>query len=258
MSDGHNWMQAYRQKLNAFFGGRTMDSWSSSHELPNLTSEQQLHLAHFNLEWYWVPPADVLPLNREYFEKMYPLRARDFERASGHHPDYSQVLREGHARQQGCIVAVETTPKPNYLPGNGQQYGSLYGFENTAEPLAPYIGRAGFHNGTRYDHTYTSLYELIKLINEDWSERGLMPPGYRLTICPPALWNFVGTIFHLEWSQTQSLEMGFYRDDGGNAHCYALGSSQPGDYSYIRRLEQNANWSLLGFRTALLPLGSQL
>ena len=68
----------------------------------------------------------------------------------------------------------------------------------------------------------------------------------------------MGTIFHPEWSQTQTLEMGFYRDEGGNAHCYALGSNQPGDYSYLRRLEQNANWSLMGFRVALLPLNSQL
>jgi hypothetical protein len=258
MQSGNDWMQQRRQKLSEFFDGQETDSWELQSEVPQLSSEQETHLARFNLEWHIVPSADVLPLEREYFEKLYPLRARHFEHASGHNPNYAQVLREGHARQQGHVVAVETTPKPSYLPGNVQQYGSLYGFEASAEPLAEYIGRAGFHNGTRYDHTYASLYALIKLINEDWNERGLMPTGFRLTICPPALWNFIGTIFHPEWSQTPSLEMGFYRDEGGNAHCYALGSNQPGDYSYIHRLEQNANWSLMGFRTALLPVDSKL
>lgn len=258
MKENNNWLLARRQRLHEFFAERDTASWDLPGELPQISAEQESHLAHFNLEWHIVPSEDALPLDEEYFAKLYPLRPRDFARAAGHHPDYTQILREGHARQQGRVVAIETTPKPNYLPGNVQQYGSLYGFESSAEPYATYIGRAGFHNGTRYDHTYASLYALIKLINEDWNERNLMPAGYRLTICPPALWNFIGTIFHSEWSQTQSLEMGFYRDEGGNAHCYALGSNQPGDYSYIRRLEQNANWSLMGFRTALLPRDSQL
>jgi hypothetical protein len=258
MNANDDWLQARRRRLSEFFDGRETDSWNSQSVRPQLSEEQEKNLALVNLEWHIVPPADVLPLDQEYFERMYPLRAHNFAHAAGHHPNYSQVLREGHARQQGHLVAIETTPKPDYLPGNVQQYGSLYGFESTAEPFAEYIGRAGFHNGTRYDHTYASLHLLIKIINEDWNERGLMPEGFRLTICPPALWNFIGTIFHPEWSQTQPLEMGFYRDEGGNALCYALGSNQPGDYSYIRRLEQNANWSLMGFRTALLPLGSRL
>lgn len=252
------WFTERQTKLTEFFGMDVETKWPNLGAMPELSSAMERNIAHCNLEWHVIPSGEMVPLNDEYFERLYPLHPHDFARAVGHHPDYTQVLREGHARQQGRIVAVETTPKPNYLPGNVQQYGSLYGFENSFEPLAPYIGRAGFHNGTRYDHTYSSLYSLIKLINEDWGERGLMPEGYRLTICPPALWNFVGTIFHPEWSHTQSLEMGFYRDTGGNAHCYALGSNRPGDYSYIRRIEQNSNWSLMGFRTALLPLDSEI
>ncbi len=252
------WIVERQMKLSEFFELGVETKMLETDFIPKLSPEMQHNFTRCNLEWHLVPSQESVPLDEKYFEKLYPLRPYDFSRAFGHHPDYTHVLREGHARQQGRIVAVETTPKPNYLPGNIQQYGSLYGFEASAEPFAPYIGRAGFHNGTRYDHTYASLYSLVKLINDDWNELGLVPEGYRVTICPPALWNLVGTIFHPEWSQTQTLEMGFYRDEGGNAHCYALGSNQPGDYSYLRRLEQNANWSLMGFRVALLPLDSQL
>ena len=79
-----------------------------------------------------------------------------------------------------------------------------------------------------------------------------MPRGYRLTICPPAVFNLVGTIFHPEWSETESLELGFYRDEKGNATCYAVGSNEPGDYSYIQRIETESDWTYLGFRVALV------
>jgi hypothetical protein len=80
-----------------------------------------------------------------------------------------------------------------------------------------------------------------------------MPPGYRLTICPPVVFNLVGTIFHPEWSETESLELGFYRDENNNAKCYAVGSNAPGDFSYIHEIETESDWALLGFRTALVP-----
>ena len=80
-----------------------------------------------------------------------------------------------------------------------------------------------------------------------------MPQGYRLTVCPPVVFNLVGTIFHPEWSRTESLELGFYRDENGNAKCYAVGSNAPGDFSYIHEIETESDWALLGFRTALVP-----
>jgi hypothetical protein len=90
-------------------------------------------------------------------------------------------------------------------------------------------------------------------MNEDWRERRLLPKGYRLTICPPAVFNLVGTIFHPEWSETESLELGFYRDAAGNATCYGVGSNAPGDFSYINEVELETDWTLLGFRIALVP-----
>ena len=80
-----------------------------------------------------------------------------------------------------------------------------------------------------------------------------MPDGYRLTICPPVIFNLIGTIFHPEWSRTESLELGFYRDENTNAKCYAVGSNAPEDFSYIHEIETESDWALLGFRTALVP-----
>ena len=80
-----------------------------------------------------------------------------------------------------------------------------------------------------------------------------MPRGYLLTICPPVVFNLVGTIFHPEWSRTESLELGFYRAQNNNAKCYAVGSNAPEDFSYIKEVESESDWTLLGFRTALVP-----
>jgi hypothetical protein len=91
-----------------------------------------------------------------------------------------------------------------------------------------------------------------------------MKTGVRALLCPQAIarrsarqalgiFNLVGTIFHPEWSETETLELGFYRDEQGNATCYAVGSNAPGDYSYIDEVEGEADWSLMGFRLALVP-----
>lgn len=80
-----------------------------------------------------------------------------------------------------------------------------------------------------------------------------MPQRYRLTICPPVIFNLIGTIFHREWSDTESQELGFYRDEDGSAKCYAVGSNAPGDFSFIHEIETDSDWELLGFRTALIP-----
>jgi hypothetical protein len=210
-------------------------------------------LSHFNIEWHIIPSAAALPLDDSYAARLYPSASRDFAKAREHAPSYRERIFEGHARQQGRIIGVETTRKPHYLPGNRQAYGSLYGHDQSADPFAPYVGRAGMVNGTRYAHNYLSLREFVRVLNEDWRARALLPDGYRATVCPPAVFNLVGTVFHREWSETETLELGFYRDEQGNATCYAVGSNAPGDFSYVRVVEGEEEWSLAGFRVALVP-----
>jgi hypothetical protein len=211
-------------------------------------------LAHFNIEWHFIPPADVLPLDDAYMERLYPMAPRDFTKPREHGaPSYRDQLIKGHERHQGYVVGVETTAKPRYLPENRQFYGTPYGHDPTADPFAPYMGRAAMMNGTRYAHNYLSLREFIRVVNEDWRARSILPEGYRVTVCPPGVFNLVGTIFHPEWSETQTLELGFYRDGQGNATCYAVGPNAPGDFSYINEVEGEADWSLMGFRVALVP-----
>ena len=210
-------------------------------------------LAHFQLEWHRLPSAEALPLDDAYFRKLYPSAPRDFARAREHGPSLRERLVEGHRRHQGRVVGVETTQKPRYLPGNRQFYGSAYGHDPSADPFAAYMGRAGMMNGTRYDHDYLSLREFIRVVGDDWRARRILPDGYRVTVCPPAVFNFVGALFHPEWSETETLELGFYRDPQGNAACFAVGPNAPGDFSYISEVEGDAAWSLMGFRVALVP-----
>jgi hypothetical protein len=210
-------------------------------------------LSHFNIEWHLVPSAEALPINDAYRSRLYPMASRDFTRAREHGPSYLERLREGHGQHQGQVIGVETTAKPRYLPGNKQFYGSIYGHDAGADPFAAYLGRAGMVNGTRYAHNYPSLREFMRVVNQDWRSRSLLPDGYRVTVCPPAVFNLIGTIFHPEWSETETLELGFYRDRQGNATCYAVGSNAPGDFSYISEVEGEDEWSLAGFRIALVP-----
>ncbi|MGH9945070.1 MAG: hypothetical protein ACRD9R_22195, partial [Pyrinomonadaceae bacterium] len=211
-----------------------------------LSPEMAEGLRHFNIEWHVVPSAEVVPLEEAYWARLYPLAPRDFAKPREHGPSYRDHIIEGHGLHQGRIVGVETTPKPRYLPGNRQAYGTPYGFDASADPFAPYMGRAGMMNGTRYDHNYLSLREFVRVVNADWAIRQLLPADYRATVCPPAVFNLVGTIFHPEWSETETLELGFYRDGQGNATCYAVGPNRPGDFSYISEVEGEAEWSLLG------------
>ena len=215
--------------------------------------EPSEHLDYFNIEWHVIPSADALPFDDAYVERFYPMAARDFTHERLHAPGYREVIAAGHRKHQGQLVGVETTVKPRYLPGNRQFYGTPYGFDATADPFAVYVGRAGMTNGTRYAHNYLSLREFFRVVNEDWRAHGILPEGFRLTVCPPAVFNLVGTLFHTEWSETEALELGFYRDDEGNATCYAVGSNAAGDFSYINEVELETDWTLLGFRTALIP-----
>jgi len=184
------------------------------------------------------------------------MRSRDFGIPHQHHHGESlqTSLAAAHHRHQGKIVGVETTMKPDYLPGNRQFYGSPYGFEPTADPLFRYFAHAGFTTATRFNHNYASLRELVDMVDSDWRSHDLMPAGFRLTICSPVVFNLVGTAFHKEWSETKPLELGAYRDAHGNAVCYAVGSLEPGDFSYVQRVETDADWTLLGFRAALVPV----
>jgi hypothetical protein len=219
----------------------------------DLPPEMAEGLARFNIEWHVIPATEALPFDDAYLARLYPLAPRDFTKPREHSPSYREQLSRGHHRHQGQIIGVETTRKPCYLPENQQFYGTFYGHDASADPFAAYLGRAGLVNGTRYAHNYLSLRALLQVVNEDWRARLLLPAGYRVTVCPPGVFNLVGTIFHPEWSETETLELGFYRDEQGNATCYAVGSNAPGDYSYIDEVEGEAEWSLMGFRLALIP-----
>ncbi|HEX8922660.1 MAG TPA: hypothetical protein VF766_14390 [Pyrinomonadaceae bacterium] len=218
-----------------------------------LQPEMREGLSHFNIEWHVIPSANALPVDDAYLSRLYPSAPRDFKKPREHSASYHDQIIKGHQLHQGHIIGVETTMKPRYLPENRQFYGTPYGHDDSADPFAPYMGRAGMVNGTRYDHNYLSLRAFIRVVNEDWRARAILPAGYRVTVCPPAVFNLVGTIFHTEWSETETLELGFYRDEQGNATCYAVGSNSPGDYSYINEVEGEAEWSLTGFRVALVP-----
>jgi hypothetical protein len=250
-----NWIDERQNKLREFF-----EFDSQTELIPRQIVEQfslspnaAEHLEKHNIEWHVIPSSAVSIDTDDYRARFYPklkfdAASRDYQKTSSY-----RAIMSGHQRHQGRIIGVETTIKPKYLPGNRQFYGTPYGFEPRADPFAPYFGAARMMSGTRYAHNYRSLRNLVNSITEDWTKRGLMPPGYRLTICPPVVFNLVGTIFHREWSETESLELGFYRDENNNAKCYAVGSNAPGDFSYIHEIETESDWALLGFRTALVP-----
>lgn len=220
---------------------------------PEMSSQAATQLRFFNMEWHVIPSEDVVPLDDAYFARFYPMAPRGFTEPREHTPSYREQITSGHRKHQGRIIGIETTRKPRYLPGNRQFYGTPYGFDASLDPFAFYMGRAAMTNATRYDHNYLSLRAFLSVVNEDWRTRGLLPKGYRLTICPPAIFNLIGVLFHPEWSETETLELGFYRDEQGNATCYGVGSNAPGDFSYINEVELETDWTLLGFRTALVP-----
>jgi hypothetical protein len=243
-----------RRRLSEFFGldagAELLGEEDAKFELSREVAEG---LDHFHIEWHVIPSASAVALDERYFARLYPSAPRDFTRAREHGASYRERIVEGHKRLQGRVVGIETTAKPRYLPGNRQFYGSPYGHDASADPFAPYMGRAGMMNGTRYAHNYPSLRTFLRVVNEDWRERAILPAGYRVTVCPPAVFNLVGTIFHPEWSETETLELGFYRDEAGNATCYAVGPNAPGDFSFIGEVEGESEWALAGFRLAVVP-----
>src|SRR5205085_11947468 len=239
-------LSARTEKLReAFQLGPDTELLSSDTAAPELPSELIARLARFHIEWHIIPADTVVPFDDQYVARFYRMAPREFAHPRDHAPSYREVLAKGHAKHQGRIVGVETTQKPRYLPGNRQFYGTPYGHDPSADPFNPYMGRAGMLNGTRYAHNYLSLREFVRVDNYDWRAHRLLPEGYRTTICPPVIFNLVGTVFHPEWSETETLELGFYRDRAGNATCYAVGSNAPGDFSYVSEVEGDAEWSLL-------------
>lgn len=250
-------LQEREARLREFFQLDTGDTGSTllpaGAKQPIVSPAVANSLKQLNIEWYLIPSSDAVPFDDAYVERLYPTAPRDFNTSGEHRPSYRERIKLSHQAHQGRVVGVETTLKPGYLPGGKQFYGTTYGFVPTADPFSAYFGRAGMMSGTRYAHNYTAIQILLDLINDDWRKRTLLPNGYRLTICPPAVFNLIGTVFHPEWSDTESLELGFYRDEQGNATCYAVGCNGPRDFSYISEVEGEAEWSLLGFRMALLP-----
>ena len=248
------WMRERTERLSGFFDlGSDAELLNAVGPGPDLPASVAEHVERFNLEWHVIPSGDAVPFDGAYVERLYPMRARDFAHPRRDKPSYRDALAQGHRRHQGRIIAVEVTAKPCYLPGGRQFYGTPHGHDEMADPLIPYFERADFTTATRYAHNYLSLRKLVNAINADWRARSLMPHRYRLTICPPAVMNLVGTIFHPEWSRTEPLELGFYRDEHGCANCFAVGSNGPGDYSYIREIDTESDWEFLGFRVALVP-----
>lgn len=252
----NRWMIARESRLREFFdlgpepeliAPAVAAAWA-------VPEASEAHLAQFNLEWHLIPSNEAVHIDTaDYRARLYPMLMQDLTRYDYRQTSSYQAIMSGHLRHQGRLIAVETTPKPRYLPGQQQHYGTPYGFEALADPFASYLGQVRANSGTRFGHNYLSLREFVTLVNSDWKARGLLPPGYRLTICPPVVFNLIGTIFHREWSETEALEVGFYRDEHGNAKCYAVGSNAPGDFSYIHEIETDSDWALLGFRTALVP-----
>ena len=252
-----NWITDREKKLRGFFelapeteliSGEIAESF----DIPENVSE---HLKRFNIEWHVIPREETISVEEDdYRKRVYPLLRREIRPIEYKETSSYRAVIEGHRRHQGRILGVETTAKPKYLPENKQLYGTPYGFEPRVDPFLIYMERAGFTTGNRYGHNYRALLNFVNIVNEDWNARQLMPNGFRLTICPPVVFNLIGTVFHPEWSLTESLELGFYRDAHGNAKCYAVGSNAPHDFSYISEIETSSSWTYLGFRTALVPI----
>ncbi len=252
----NEWIGEREKRLREFFDLSDAAHLIAPEAKENFNVSEQIakHLERFNIEWHIVPAEDAVPIDTgDYRARLYPNLKLDSASREYQKTDSYQAITGGHRRHQGKIIGVETTQKPKYLPNNRQFYGTVYGFEAKADPFAAYLGRANFTSGTRFAHDYTSLRNFVNIVTEEWKTRGLMPEGYRLTICPPVVFNLVGNVFHREWSATESLELGFYRDQAGNAKCYAVGSNAPDDFSFIREVETNADWTFLGFRTVLVP-----
>jgi hypothetical protein len=253
VSDTHTWTREREAKLRSFFGLSEDVELTPHVNEPELSDAGRSAFEHYGFDWYAIPAEEVQPFDDAYLQRCYPSAGSTFQAPHRHAASVYDSLLVGHRQHMGRFVAVERTQKPGYLPGNQQFYGTAYGFQAAADPLVIYMGRAGFTTRTRFNHNYESLRKLIALIQTDWSAAGWLPHGYRVSICPPAIFNLVGSVFHLEWSETASLELGFYADSHGNAQCFAVGPNGRGDLSFVHEVETESEWPMLGFRLALVP-----
>jgi hypothetical protein len=246
------WLHIRETALKAYFG---LDGETSlldpSTRRPQVTPRVEAHLDLFNLQWHVIPCVAAVPFDESYCARLYQRAPAQFTEPLHHGPSVRERLAAGHRQYQGRIVAVEATMKPRYLPDRRQHYGSAHGFDGSADPLNPYLDQAGLGR-TRYGHNYVTLRHLVQLITADWRRRELVPVGYRVTLCPPVVFNLIGTVFHPEWSETESLEVGYYAEDQ-SAHCYVVGANGLMDFSYVEPVEPTTDWKLLGFRIALVP-----
>jgi hypothetical protein len=249
----HDWLVTQQAALRAHFDlPSEVDLLEPGFVAPSLSPEQDIHFRSFNLEWHVIPSAQALPFDDRYVARMYPHPPSGLDEPVGIDVAVRDRLIGFHRHHQGRILAVETTMKPAYLPHNRQYYGSHHGVDPSLDPLYDFMSQARLVSGTRYGHNYVELSLLADLLTRQWRERGLLPQGYVVTMCPPVVFNLVGTIFHPEWSETPSLEVGWYRENG-TSRCYVVGADAPGDFSYLVSLEPHADWQLLGFRIALVP-----
>lgn len=251
-----NFFDEKQKRLREFFGLEANAELISGDQIESLDDSEKVadNLRRYNIEWHVVPSAEAVHIDTDdYRKRLYPTLKFDAVKRDYQKTESYEAIMSGHRKHQGRVIGVETTMKPIYLPGNRQFYGTPYGFEPSADPFSTYFGAAKMMTGTRFSHNYNSLRMMVNLITDDWKKRGVMPKGYRLTICPPVVFNLIGKVFHPEWSRTESLELGFYRDRSNNAKCYAVGSNAPDDFSYIKEVETDADWELLGFRCALVP-----
>lgn len=249
MSGTAHWIERTDRALRHHAGLPDDPDATRRHTPPDITdTAREAHTQH-GFEWYAIPAQE---LDDRVALRLYPGTG-----AGLHTPIHGESLfsrlRQGHTTHAGRCVAVERTQKPGYVPGNVQAYGTRYGLNTTSDPLIPYMGEAGFRAQSRYDHNYQTLSRLLRIINDDWASRHWLPKGYRVSICPPVIFNLIGSVFHQEWADSASLELGFYRDAHGNAQCFAVGSDGPGDFSVVHLVETDDEWPLLGFRLALVP-----
>jgi hypothetical protein len=168
------WIETRSERLAAFFG-RPLDTCGLADEavMPEISTEMEQHLGRLNFEWHIIPTNEVMPLDEAYYDRLYLMRPPYFSSGRTHSRSIRSMFESGHARHQGQIIAVETTMKPRYLPGNHQAYGTQYGFDSTVDPLREYLD-----HGTRYAHNYTSLRNLGERVNQDL--RKPKPPSERI------------------------------------------------------------------------------
>lgn len=248
-----SWLRSREEPLRQHLGlASATPLLDSATAVPQITPQQVSHARSYNLEWHLIPSATAVPFDDEYSARLYKRPPASFT-ASHHGPSVRERLVAGHQHWQGRLVAVESTMKPWYLHGHRLHYGSTYGFNRGLDPLTAYMDQARFFGDTRYGHNYLALNGLMQLLTDEWGKRGLLPAGYRVTICPPVVFNLIGSVFHPEWSQTPSLEVGWYGEHG-SAQCYVVGANAPGDFSYVEAVETAADWTMLGFRIALAPV----